>query len=310
MVLKNGDFCMDTKNEELFKRYLNPTRGSHYVKREYLSNWSSDGTHILTCRDKTNFVSNNLKDVCTERDMYKMEKLTNLELMQVQTFYKNSKPRVKEINDSFIGMWQLACSIMENKDNPEDKNLANKIAIQCGEDLQSNFESTLDDCIKKCLLNCEESFLDQDDKLLNFGLYLFSQYLRTQKQKNKVINNLENANHFENIKGQLNPEKLWKVLIIIMTNMASYELLSRKETNHICFIKSNQKALITSDQPVVNIAKDIDHDYVKFYYPISPSVSIIFPVEKFSIIEDDISLIKKMNDVIINNSYRMFFKLK
>lgn len=144
---------MDEQIKLLFKKYLNPTRKSHFVKKEYLSAWSNDGKHIMTSRNGCDFISNNLSDICTERDMYKMEKLTDLELDQVRTFYKYSPDCVKKVNEDFLTMWQLACTILENIDNHEYKQLAKNMSIQCGEDLQSNFESALDDDIKNVCLN-------------------------------------------------------------------------------------------------------------------------------------------------------------
>lgn len=301
---------MDEQIKLLFKKYLNPTRKSHFVKKEYLSAWSNDGKHIMTSRNGCDFISNNLSDVCTERDMYKMEKLTDLELDQVRTFYKDSPDCVKKVNEDFLTMWQLACTILENIDNPEYKQLAKNMSIQCGEDLQSTFESALDDDIKRCLLKLDDSFLRNDEKLLNFGFYIFSQYLRTQKHKNKTNDSLANSLNFAVFKGRLNPKKLWNVLITIMSNMAAYTLFTRNDKNHICFIKSEDGLLLTSDQPVVNIAKDINHDYAKFYYPISPYIGIIFPVEEPNIIKNIYHIIEEMNNYIICNSYRTIFKLK
>lgn len=301
---------MDRQIETLFKRYLKPTRRSHYVKKEYLSLWSKDGSHILTCRDKHGlfFIPNNLCDVCVEKDMYKMELLTNEEIECVKFFYKDAPDYVKEENDNYIKLWQMICILSANIDNEEYRKIANKIVIQAGEDSQSILESALDKDIKNCLLNCDESFLANENNLIDFGLYLFSQYLRTQNQKDKINKNLNTPIILNKFNGQINPNRMWKVLIMILSTTAAYTLQNRNKRNHICFIKSNKNLLLTSDQPIINIANNINQDPAIFYHPISPSISIIFPVDEAIIIEDDANEINKMNEIIINNSYRMIFR--
>ena len=90
-----------------------------------------------------------------------------------------------------------------------------------------------------------------------------------------------------------------------MTNMASYTMLL-KPNLHIEFIKSSNNLLITGDQPIVNIIDD-DSDE-KFYFPISPSVGLIFPCSENKVINDNQILIDKMNDTISKSSIRYVVK--
>lgn len=103
----------------------------------------------------------------------------------------------------------------------------------------------------------------------------------------------------------LNPNRMWKILIIIMTNMASYTMLL-KNNLHIEFIKSTKNLLITGDQPIVNIIDDEHKE--KFYFPISPSVGLVFPCLENQVITDNQMLIDKMNDRIKESSIRYIVK--
>lgn len=103
----------------------------------------------------------------------------------------------------------------------------------------------------------------------------------------------------------LNPVRMWKVLIFIMTNMASYTMLL-KPNLHIEFIKSTEKLLITGDQPIVNIIGDDSVE--RFYFPILPTVGLIFPSTKNKVIIDDYKLINKMNNEILKSSVRYVVK--
>ena len=98
---------------------------------------------------------------------------------------------------------------------------------------------------------------------------------------------------------------MWKVLIFVMTNMASYTMLL-KPNLHIEFIKSTDKLLITGDQPIVNIIGDDSVE--RFYFPLSPTVGLIFPSTKNKLIIDDYELINKMNNEILKSSTRYVVK--
>ncbi len=144
-----------------------------------------------------------------------------------------------------------------------------------------------------------------DDEKLNFCLFLFSQYLRTQKKKQAIMKNYAEADEERKRRFPLNPTRMWKLLIFIMTNMASYTMLLKPDL-HIEFIKSSNNLLITGDQPIVNI---IDDDSVeKFYFPIFPTIGLIFPCSENKIITDNQLLMDKVNALIKKASVRYVVK--
>lgn len=251
------------------------------------------------------YKSESTASICYERYMYKMELLSDNEVMQLKYFYANSPDIVKKINNEFIDDWQLCCKLMKALENEKNKEFLKKMLIQTGEDLQTNLESAYTKKIKNCILNCDESFLFDDDEKLNFCLFLFSQYLRTQKKKQAIMFNYNEADEERKKRFPLNPVRMWKVLIFIMTNMASYTMLL-KPNLHIEFIKSTEKLLITGDQPIVTIIGDDSVE--RFYFPISPTVGLIFPSTKNKVIIDDYKLINKMNNEILKSSVRYVVK--
>jgi len=293
--------------KKIFSKYSHPTKASHFVKHEYLKQWSNDGEHVLRSLNGSPFVLVSSRESCTERYMYEIEKLGKNELVFLKYMYKNSPDIVKKLNDSYLDDWQLACNITELFDGTEFEEFARKMKIQVGEDMQTAYEGAYTKIIRESLLNCDESFLFNDDEKLNFSIFLFSQYLRTQKQKNALIQSYKIAQQERPSDFQMDPESLWKVLITIMTNMASFTLLCR-ENAHIRFIVSDDGKLITGDQPVINIAVNKETDFIKFYYPVNPNIGLIFPVEKYDIIENSQKEIDILNDEIKNNSLRFIFK--
>lgn len=179
--------------KKIFNKYNKVTKKSHFVKQEYLKNWSHDNNSVLVSMNGLPFKPESTANICHERYMYKLELLSENEVMQLKYFYAKSPDIVKKINDDFIDDWQLCCKLMELIENDQNKEMLKKMLIQTGEDLQTNLESAFTDKIRKCILNCDESFLSDDDEKLNFCLFLFSQYLRTQKKKQAVIKNYEEA---------------------------------------------------------------------------------------------------------------------
>lgn len=178
---------------KIINKYNKVTKKSHFVKQEYLKNWSHDNNSVLVSMNGSPYKSESTASICHERNMYKMELLSDNEVMQLKYFYANSPDIVKKINDEFIDDWQLCCKLMKALENEKNKEFLKKMLIQTGEDLQTNLESAYTEKIKNCILNCDESFLFDDDEKLNFCLFLFSQYLRTQKKKQAIMFNYNEA---------------------------------------------------------------------------------------------------------------------
>ena len=293
--------------DKLVTKYQTITKGSHFVKREYLSGWSPDGEKIYTSIDKKQYRFCGLKNVCVETYMYKLETLTEFELKQIRYFYKDSPKAVKEANDNFLLGWQVFCLVSDKIDSPEIKELVRKMRIQAGENIQTNFESGFIKEVRDDLLNCSEDFLSNDDYLLSFSFFLFSQFLRTQKQRDRMVTSFENDKKTQLPKNIFDPVRVWNPLITVMTNMAAFQMLC-KENLHIKFIKSNKRLIKTGDQPILNIADNVDKDYVRFYYPINSSLAIVFPVNKSEISIDDENVIDAFNLLIEKESNRFVFK--
>ena len=291
-----------------FKRYIHVTKASHFVKRQYLESWSKDKKRILRSINGSSFSYASLKTSCTENNIYEVKPLNKLEVIQLKYMYKDFPQEIKTINDNVINLWQALCGISSLIDDPDLKQIAENMKKQAGENLQTNFENALEETILLSLASCDESFLKNDDCLLNFSLYMFSQFLRTQKQKETVKRTYEELiKEKPELKEKMDFVKLWNPMITIMTNMAAFKMIC-KENLHITFLKSSKGEFLTSDQPVLNVAKDKDKDYVKFYYPLNPKLAFIFPSEKPEIIEDNGQLIESMNCLIVKESNRFVFK--
>lgn len=293
--------------KKLFSKYSHPTRGSHFVKNEYLKQWSKDGNRILTKINNGEYTLISSDKICIENYMYKIEKLDKDDLTFLKFMYKNSPDVVKQLNDKYLRDLEFVCNVIDLFKGTNLEKLSKNMMIQAGEDMQTSYERAYTDNIKNSLLSFSEEFLSNDDEKLNFSIFLFSQYLRTQKQKINLINTCKTIQKERPTCFIKNPEALWKVSIIIMTNMASFTMLC-KQNLHICFVSSDEGRLLTSDQPVINIARNKELDFIKFYFPVNPKIGIIFPVKKHEVIKNNQEIINQMNNYIENEKLRFVFK--
>ena len=80
-----------TEALKIYNKYTYATHRQHFVKREYLSNWSSDGKNILGRHvNEKGFRLYRLDDVCVSKDIYKIEHHFNeLELCFLKNLYAN-----------------------------------------------------------------------------------------------------------------------------------------------------------------------------------------------------------------------------
>ena len=292
--------------DEISKKYEHVTKRSHFVKQEYLMKWSGNNKNILVSINSCDFKKDTPRNICNEKYMYKLEEFTKEEMAFLKHIYSLTPEPVKTVNDSFLNEWQLCCSLAKQAENSKNSELFKKMLVQTGENLQSSYESAYSKTIQDDLRNCKEDFLNDYNEKLNFAIFLFSQYLRTQKMKKRIIKNYESFSEEIKQSFKAKPDKLWKAMITILTNAASYTMLI-KENVHIKFIKNSSKSFLTSDQPIINIGK-VNNNEDQFYFPISPEIAIIFPSEKNEVIIDDKDIIDKYNQVMKLESERFVIK--
>ena len=300
--------------EKIINRYKNATIRQHYVSKRYLKKWSKDGKRIYTrFNEKDEWKYLGLNDVCVINDFYRIDHIFNdAELKLLESFYINEIEPIKRTCILEISSWQREASIIYFKEylSESDRCLVDGFASQSGEKFQSYFENIFYRIIDKFILNKDLTFLKDDVILTKFVIGLMTQYFRTNKLKAKVVQALESIVD-KDIKTNINFEALWHMASRIMTITTSKQLLSLKLGLTIIFCKEHN--FITSDQPVfrpnVKIC-DIDSNSFFLVYPISPYICIVFPTEESKIIDVSSEVVKQINSLIEEESYRFIFKYK
>lgn len=299
--------------QKIINRYKNATIRQHYVSKRYLKKWSKDGKRIYTrFNKKDEWKHLGLNDVCVINDFYRVDHVfNNIELKLLESFYIDEIEPIKRTCILEISSWQKEASVLNLKEylSEGDRCLVEGFASQSGEKYQSYFENIFYRITDNFILNRDLSFLNNNVILTQFVLGIMSQYFRTNKLKEKVVQALENCVDKAETKANINFEALWHMVSRIMTITTSTKLLSLKLG--ITILSCKEQNFLTSDQPVFRSNEkigDIDSDSFFFVYPISPYICIAFPTKESKVIDASNETIRQINSLVEEESYRYIFK--
>lgn len=254
---------------------MQTTRRQHYVRKQYLSAWIVDN-HLWVSRGAKVF-STSPENILHERDFYQIEHLNENEWKIVKHFIAMNQ-LMKALNEGWLSDNQFFTFLLDNLTGRHiPTEIAEHIAIQAGEELQSQIEN---DAEKQylALMKGDCSFWQNTDESISFQLYLCQQYFRSKNMRDRMIRIVESAKcqfGMEDVDGG----RIWKVLqYVLMTDLA-YNIGPLNGFNLV--ILDNQTGLnfITGDQPIINLCEDLteigEPKELVFYYPLSPQMGMI-----------------------------------
>ena len=311
----------NSESKKIYNKYVDATRRQHFVKIEYLSKWSVDGKNILGKKTgNKEFTLFNLSDVCVCNDIYTIDHHFNeIELSLLKHFYAGYPQYIRNELDNLIELRQFQTSqnflkITNELENGERLNKG--FQRQSGEDNQTRIESLFFEIVRKNIIACDDSFLDDINVRTTFILGLATQYIRTNKMRvllktgiHSLIDDFRSRMENPDILNNINPEALWKGMLEILPFLITYQM--NREKSGIEFLHSDY-LFITSDNPVVHIGDRDENGLsknIKFLYPVSPNLCIVFPAKTC-----EKSLNKKeteaINKIIKRESHLFIFKFK
>lgn len=303
--------------KKIYNKYNNATHNQHFVKKEYLSYWSKDNKKILGKKKGDNaYRYYDLNHICVANDIYAIDHHYNeIELVFLRGLYENYPNYIKQVLDRHIALLQRQTSpdfINFTQSVKGGDKLTKGFQSQSGEDAQTDIENKFFGIVKKYIVNEDDSFLDDVMLRTTFILGLTTQFMRTNKSRELLVNafdplieDFEEKNKALDIK--IDSEALWKGTIDIMPFLQTFQLNQKR--GGIEFIKSDDK-FITSDSPVVHIGKKDDRGYaleMKYLYPITPSLCIIYPSGNI-VREATTEEVAHINSLVLDNSHLFLFK--
>lgn len=254
------------------------TRSQHYVWRYYLRAWAPQ-EKVWCLRDKEPFRVG-LMNIAQESYFYEIKEMSEAEASFLEkVFDEPNHPRMlKEINQGWVKAFKQISSIKRELERNEllKGEVAQKVKDACrqsGEDLQGGIEdmgkSGLD-----ALKSGDVSFWKNEEDRMAFQIFLCSQYFRTKKRREAVLNQTKGtAPSYVNVENIVGP-----IMHMAATTVA-FSML-RKPLELFLLRNSTSEPLITGDQPVINThASDLgDEEEVtemELYYPISPALAVL-----------------------------------
>ena len=268
------------------------THRQHYVWRKYLSQWatpkSSEG--MVYCemfgQSKKRI---NLTKICLENDMYQLQKLNDEEIKIILYIAKTKIEIVDQSNEEWVRknqeFFQMKEALLSLDHTEETKKKLEDLENSTGEELQSSFETLLPELVWNSLFQQKQDFLLDIDKRILFAQYLSSQYFRTANMRDIVVQKIEDAKRLFGKGTEIDGIRIWKVLQNVLGTVTSYQL-SAEPLFKLFFLSAPAgKTFITSDQPIINLCKSDETtgevDSFDLYYPISPSLALIYSKNSF-----------------------------
>ncbi len=272
------------------------TRRQHFVWQHYLKAWSNADTDKIFVYLKS---ENKIKDikptnVGLQRDFYKLDKLSKNEIRFVKhTIDKMALDYEKELLHKLVDMFQRLHSmddkLLEQDEFKESRNAIKHLAIQTGEDLQTQAELAGLPYLNK-LRECDTSFLCNETEKNIFYQFIAYQYFRTKNIASKIMSATKSQNRFN-----INTSKASKYLIHMFSMNLAFNLTFRNQTRIELLKNSTNTHFITIDQPVINLkVENTDKQgFAKellLFYPLSPCLALkVFPAEENYCIQKDVS---------------------
>jgi hypothetical protein len=291
----------------------------HYIWREYLRNWSiNEKINSLLLQDKKILNDVNLMNVGQEKFFYKLEEFTREEEIILFELVKSwSNEATLEMNLEIFKTFTSYSKLKKIADDHFKLNPNNHLKLQSKldafkynsiEDIHTLLESFGKKII--AIKSMEDlKFLDDEKELFLTMIFIAFQYVRTKKMR-AYVENVIKTHPILSIKF-VDP-----FAFIFSTNLAD-SLTFHQDLTFTLLENFTSKEFITSDQPLINLKKDIKDvnnkvkDF-KVYYPLNPRLALIIHCgekakEKYILEKPDEGEINKLNKFMLTNSDRFIF---
>lgn len=310
------------QQEQSLKKAHQLKKEHHYVWAEYLRNWAIGDikNNVWFNKVKGGFADGSVRMVAKERHLYQIKPLTEDHIQIIRIL--SSKSQLHKQHMELLRKFLLVQKREELYQTSGKKSVETEKEIEAHkhnalENLHTAYESSVNEIISN-LINGDLSCLNDNKQLTLFCNYLGQQFARTKTFRDLAClvmsKNDSNQSKFVH---RISTECWWFISHMLGQNFGYSIFLSRKKDNYCLLLNKTIQPFITSDNPVVNVHKNLPNDMVPpqddqfdLYYPLSPTVAIMissshrFPRGKSILTLDDVN---ELNTKIAQSAYVNIF---
>jgi hypothetical protein len=257
----------------------------------------------------------NTRDVAVKSHFYRLLDIGDIELAFLhKAFVDEKNPLIADLNRNWIALLTFVQDVksMYKKSNipVEIANEINELEHNLVENIHTDIENSGIKFLQK-LREKDTSFFIDSDEALEFIHYLLTQYFRTKKQRDNISK--------IDTQGKLDFSKIFNILAPIFTTTIGMGIYSDRDNWELLGLENvSTTEFITSDQPIINLyanyltenEEQLNNDQLEFYYPISPTFSVVFKLKdkkftNYDLIDDQ--FVSFLNQKIYDASHEQVF---
>lgn len=268
----------------------NIKKSQHYVWKNYLKPWATDG-QIYCFRDGKIFKTS--PDNIAQQNYFYKSNPINIEEINLANYYISIfAPAVKEPLSSLLRIYHITAN-------------TNNYLMKCGiEDFHGIVETNFFPVLAK-LYEADLSFLGIGKEKSDFSFFIGCQYSRTNNMRSRFIESKIA------VPKNVDKENIAKILSLFISAIISNWVYSKANLQFL--INKTSEPFITGDQPVFNLkgteSKEIAPSEFELFYPISPLQAIILGENTTQplVVIEDVEKVKWFNSKIWENAKEQIY---
>jgi hypothetical protein len=308
--------------EQQLKKAHQLKKEHHYVWANYLRNWAIGDVrnNVWFKKARGGFAYDSVRMIAREKHFYQIKPLTKEHALIITMM--SSKSQLHKLNMDMLQKFLLVQKIEKVYQKSGKKSLEVDKKIEAHkhntlENLHTAYENSAGKTISK-LINRDLSCLDDMKQLTLFCNYLGQQFARTKSFRDIALLVMSKSDSEQSkFVHRISTECWWFISHMLGQNLGYSMFASRKKDNYCLLLNETTQPFITSDNPVINVHKDLpkdmtppEDDQLDLYYPLSPTVAIMiscthrFPSGESILTLDDVN---ELNTKIAKGAYVNIF---